>query len=58
MKNGLNKFMALLPRIRQYSSGDSVINLHISFGLIKFLASLLGINDNFKDQYSNQKGIY
>ena len=35
------------------------INLYISFGLIKFLASLAkDKHDKFKDQYSNQRGIY
>ena len=58
MENGLNKFMALMSGIRYYSFGDSVVNLHISFGHIKFLASLPGIDETFKDQYSNKKGIY
>ena len=37
---------------------SSIINLYISFALNKFLVPLSRIDDTFKDQYSNQKGIY
>ena len=46
MKNGLNKFLALLPRTENFLGGSTRSLAYtdhiIQFGLNKFLASLLG----------------
>ena len=63
MKNGLNKFLELLPGTEKLLGGSTrsleYIDHTIQFGLNKFLAPLPGNRiDEFKYQYSNQKGIY
>ena len=63
MKNGLNKFLSPLPGTEKFLGGSTrsfaYTNHIIQFGLSKFLATLArDRNDKFKDQYSNQKGIY
>ena len=63
MKNGLNKFLTLLLGTEKFLGGSTrslaYTNHIIQFGLKKSLAPLAGDrNDKFKDQYSNQKGIY
>ena len=63
MKNGLNKFLALLLGTKKFlgcSTRSLAYTDHIiQFGLNEFLASLArDRNDKFKDQYSNQKWIY
>ena len=63
MKFGLNKFLAPLPRTEKFLGGNTRSLAYtdhiIRFSLNKFLASLAGDQiDEFKDQYSNKKGIY
>ena len=63
MKNGLNKFLELLSGTEKLLGGSTrslaYIDHTIQFGLNKFLASLSGNRiDEFKYQYSNQKGIH
>ena len=47
--------MAPLPGIRQYSFGNSVINLYMSFGGNKFYGVVAEDLKNLVDQYSDER---
>ena len=60
---GINMFLVPLPGTEKFLGGSTrrlTYTYHIiQFDLNKFLAPLAeDRNDKFKDQYSNQKGIY
>ena len=60
MKNGLNKFLASLPGTEKFLGGSTRSLAYtdhiIQFG--KWCRWPGNQIDEFKDQYSNQKGIY